>query len=138
MTKILNPNCSEACFRFHTTDTKKMQYILQAISDEVGGCTVPLKKKAIDYQGKGLFSVCAGLGENATIIRVNPTRKSFTLNIGNNDISDNKTGWIEKIKKLGIKVDEAEFDKSLQAIARDCTCGITYGFGGPKNLGGKE
>ena len=47
-------------------------------------------------------------------------------------------GWIEKIKKLGIKVDEAEFDKSLQAIARDCTCGITYGFGGPKNLGGKE
>jgi len=51
---------------------------------------------------------------------------NFTLNIGNNDITPNRTGWIEKIRKLGIRVDEAETDESLQAIARDCTCGIRF------------
>jgi hypothetical protein len=163
----LNPNCSEAVFRFHTVDLDKMQYILQAIADEVcanndfwGKQNVPKYKTAKEYEtpygGKPSYSqeslwdksderpweekreeaqrksypngsllyACAGLGDNEAIIRVNDS--NFTLNIGNNDITPNKTGWIEKIKKLRIKVDEAETDDSLQAIARDCTCGIRF------------
>ncbi|MBN1860308.1 MAG: hypothetical protein JW840_02480 [Candidatus Thermoplasmatota archaeon] len=163
----LNPNCSEAVFRFHTVDPEKMHYILQAIADEVcanndfwGRQFVPKYKTAKEYEtpygGKPSYSqeslwdkteekpfeeklaeaqaksypkgsllyACAGLGDNEAIVRVND--HNFTLNIGNNDITPNKTGWIEKIKAMGIKVDEAETDESLQKLARDCTCGITY------------
>ena len=163
----LNPNCSEAVFRFHTVDPEKMNYILQAIADEISANndfwdkqTVPKYKSAKDYEtpyggrpsysweelwnddnGKSweqkreeaqnrsypkgsLLYACAGLGDNEAIVKVNET--DFTLNIGNNDISPNQTGWIEKIKKLGILVDEAETDESLKRIARDCTCGIVY------------
>ena len=49
----LNPNCSEAVFRFHTVEPDKMHYILQAIADEVctnndfwGKQTVPKYKNA--------------------------------------------------------------------------------------------
>jgi len=163
----LNPNCSEAVFRFHTVEPEKMHYILQAIADEISTNnnfwekqTVPKYKKAKDYEtpygGKPSYSqeslwdeddgksweqkreeaqlksypkgsflyACAGLGDNEAIVRVNDS--NFTLNIGNNDIEPNKTKWIEKIKELGIKVDEAESDESLQKIARDCTCGIVF------------
>lgn len=163
----LNPNCSEAVFRFHTVEPEEMHCILQAIADEVctnndfwGKQTVPKYKTAKEYEtpygGKPSYSqeslwdksderpweqkheeaqlksypkgsllyACAGLGDNEAIVRVNDS--NFTLNIGNNDISPNKTGWIEKIKKLGIKVDEAETDESLQKLARDCTCGIVF------------
>lgn len=171
----LNPNCSEAVFRFHTVEPEKMNYILQAIADEIsannnfwGKQAVPKYKKAKDYEtpygGKPSYSwdslwdeddgksweqrreeaqkksypeesilyACAGLGDNEAIIKVNEEEKYFTLNIGNNDIEPNETGWIEKIKKLGIKVDEAETDEDLQKIARDCTCGIVY-FDGRKS-----
>lgn len=165
----LNPNCSEAVFRFHTVDPEKMHYILQAIADEVsannsfwGKQVIPKYKTAKEYEtpygGKpsyvwdflfdendkrpwrekyeearkksypegSILYACAGLGDNEAVIRVNEEEGYFTLNIGNNDIVENKTGWIEKIKKLGIKVDEAERDESLKKIARDCTCGIIY------------
>ncbi len=78
------------------------------------------------YPEDSILYACAGLGDNEAIIKVNEEEKYFTLNIGNNDIEPNETKWIEKIKKLGIKVDEAETDESLQNIARDCTCGIRY------------
>jgi len=162
----LNPNCSEAVFRFHTVDPDKMHCILQAIADEVcanndfwGKQLVPKYKTAKEYEtpyeGKPSYSqeslwikdgrpwvekqeeaqlkaypkgsllyACAGLGDNEAIVRVND--HNFTLNIGNNDITPNKTKWIEKIKKMGVKVDEAETDESLQQIARDCTCGIVF------------
>ena len=76
------------------------------------------------YPKGSLLYASAGLGDNEAIVRVN--NGDFTLNIGNNDITPNRTGWIEKIKKLGIKVDEAETDETLQRIARDCTCGIRF------------
>lgn len=102
---------------------------------------------------KVLLRDCAGLGDNDAIITVHKKPEEldsktinemdkvtknllgsegyFTLNIGNNDISENKTEWVEKIKEMGIQVEEAECDESLDKIARDCTCGIIYGFGGP-------
>ncbi|MBU0497010.1 MAG: hypothetical protein KKG04_03535 [Candidatus Thermoplasmatota archaeon] len=162
----LNPNCSEAVFRFHTVEPEQMQYILQAIADEVCANndfwekqTVPKYKTAKEYDtsygGKPSYSwdslwkedgrsweqkrdeaqlksypkgsllyACAGLGDNQAVVRVNDS--NFTLNIGNNDIVPNKTGWIEKILNLEIRVDEAETDESLQRIARDCTCGIEF------------
>jgi hypothetical protein len=83
------------------------------------------------YPEDSILYACAGLGDNEAIIKVNEEEKYFTLNIGNNDIEPNETKWIEKIKKLGIKVDEAETDESLQKLARDCTCGIVY-FDGRK------
>ena len=53
----LNPNCSEAVFRFHTVEPEKMNYILQAIADEIsannnfwGKQAVPKYKKAKDYE----------------------------------------------------------------------------------------
>lgn len=165
----LNPNCSEAVFRFHTVEPEKMRDILQSISDEIsanndfwGRQMIPLYKTAKEYEipygGKpsycqehlwdqndnrpweekmeeartksypngSLLYACAGLGDNEAIIDVNEEEGYFTLNIGNNDIIPNKTGWIEKIKKLGIRVDEAETDERLQKLARDCTCGIVY------------
>lgn len=166
----LNPNCSEAVFRFHTTEPDEIRYILQAIADEIsenndfwGKQKVPRYKNAkqydTNYGGKpsycwdslwneddngksweekrreaqkksypkdSVLYACAGLGDNEAVINVNEKEKYFTLNIGNNDIEPNKTGWIEKIKKMGIDVEEAETDESLQKIARDCTCGIRF------------
>ncbi len=91
----------------------------------------PWEQKRAEAQNKSypkgsLLYACAGLGDNEAIIKVNEIEKYFTLNIGNNDIEPNKTGWIEKIEKLGIRADEAETDESLQKIARDCTCGIVF------------
>jgi len=194
MKKILNPSCSEAVFKFYTTEPADIQEILQAIKNEVDSNysesdvpdeQIPLWKDAKmydtgwngekEYSGgvadefrreerdiemrveKGelnanvaahmiaelnrrktkkiypnsLMNACAGLGDNDAVVTVNDD--CFTLNIGNNDISENKTGWIEKITDMGIKVEEAEYSKELQKIARDCTCGITY-FDGYENL----
>ena len=164
----LNPNCSEAVFRFHTLDPKKMQAILQAIADELnsvegnekfyGKQTVPLYKTAkeydtnyggqpsyssaygddlsdeekekLSYPNGSLLKGCAGLGDNDTVITVESD--SFVLNIGNNDIQDDKTDFTGKIRDLKVKVDQAEDDtpagKELSARARDCTCGISWDF----------
>lgn len=155
--KVLNPNCSEAVFRFHTTEPKQMQEILQTIADEINNNStipvhqnqkVPLFKEAeqydTDYEPKDLrkkivkaleneernvlIKDCAGLGDNDAVIKVNKEKKYFTLNIGNNDISENTTGWVETIKSMGIKVEEAETCEELKKIARDCCCGIVFGF----------
>lgn len=129
----LYSNCSESVFRFHTIEPEKMQEILQLIADEIDikydeKQIVPLLKKAKDYEGIGMITGCAGLGDQNAVIKVNKLKKFFTLNIGNNDISDNSTGWVDSIKAMDIKVEEAECDKVLSKLARDCTCGITYGF----------
>lgn len=82
---------------------------------------------------KSLLKACAGLGDNDAVVTIEKTKKAFRLNIGNNDISDNKTDWTGKVKALGIKVEEAEYSKELQKHSRDCTCGCTF-FDGYKNL----
>lgn len=188
---VLNPNCSEAVFRFHTTDPRQMQEILQAIADEINANSdfelhknqkIPLfekpeqydtqwnkeltysgnvrekyekeinknwkqrdegkitQEKALEVYGEiekrmskeiypnAILYDCAGLGDNEAVIKVNKKKGFFTLNIGNNDIEPNKTGWVEKVKELKIKVEEAETCEELQKIARDCTCGINFGF----------
>jgi len=137
----LNPNCSEAVFRFYTLEPKEIQYILQAIADEVyennkcwDKAEIPLFKTAEEYEKQTLIYSCAGLGENESRVTIEKEKNAFVLNIGNNDISNNTTGWIEKIKKTGIKVQEAEYCEELkEKYARDCTCGITY-FDGYKGL----
>ena len=86
------------------------------------------------YPKGALLYACAGLGDNEAVITVEKDKGAFVLNIGNNDIVENKTGWVETIKEMGIKVRYAgdntkEGDKLQEKYARDCTCGITYGFG---------
>jgi len=73
------------------------------------------------------------LGDNEAVITIEEDKGAFVLNIGNNDIVEDKTGWVEKIKKMGIKVVEAEggtkeSEELKEEYARDCTCGITFGF----------
>ncbi len=183
---ILNPNCSEAVFRFYTTDPEQIQKILQLIADEIDATTdidehrnqkIPLLDKAEDYDTKykpptheereehyrimdelnskrlsgeismeeyankvaeeheryykkiypnALLRACAGMGDNEAIVTVEQHIGAFRLNIGNNDISDNMTGWIEKVLDMRIKVEEAETSHDLARYARDCTCGIVY------------
>ena len=81
-----------------------------------------------DVYPNAMLKSCAGLGDNSAAITVHKDEGFFTLNIGNNDINQNTTSWVEKIKNMGIKVEEAEYDEELKKIARDCTCGITFGF----------
>jgi len=185
--KGCNPNCSESVFRFMTVDPKQIQFILQAIADEVSNAypdekeiEIPLFKTAEEYDTKwnkemlysgktreeydteiatiwkqrdlgkitqeealkqyseiqekmskiiypnSLISACAGLGDHEAVVTIEKKKKAFRLNIGNNDISDNKTDWIGKVISLGIKVQEAEFSKELNELGRDCCCGISY------------
>lgn len=76
-----------------------------------------------------LLSACAGLGDNEAVISVNKKKGYFDLNIGNNDISPNTTGWTSEAQEI-CECEEAEgttkSSKALQKKARDCCCGITY------------
>jgi hypothetical protein len=184
----LNPNCSEAVFRFYTLEPRRMQEILQALADEIDANTgfdphkgqkIPLFERAEQYATKfvrvtdedyagahraaaearskrdrgmitdreleemigkayddlhkkkypagTLLRCCAGMGDNECVVTLEKRRGAFVLNIGNNDISENKTGWVEKVTGLGIQVEEAERSQELcRQYARDCTCGITF------------
>jgi hypothetical protein len=151
--KGLNPNCSEAVFRFYTTKPKDIQFILQAFADEISATEgdnvpswknqkVPIYKKAEmyatkfdkkdNYYGNVILKDCAGLGDNEAVVTIEKDKKAFVLNIGNNSISENKTGWVQIIKGLGIRVIEPEDPKEGKELqdkyARDCCCGIEYGF----------
>ena len=101
----------------------KLARILKLRTCDIVLGTVPEYKKAKDYEKINILN-CAGLGSNDSVVKIE--KKAFTLNIGNNDISENKTGWVEVVKDMGIKVEEAEYSQSLKDIARDCTCGIVY------------
>ena len=149
-----NPNCSEAVFRFYTLEPEKIQAILQALADEIyrndpyyGHQKIPLFERAEDYQTvvkwreeqvgdttirvpryeNVLLRACAGMGDPECVITIERDKGAFVLNIGNNDISENTTGWVEKVMAMGIRVEEAERSPSLaRKYARDCTCGITF------------
>lgn len=187
--KGLNPNCSEAVFRFGTLDPKKIQKILQIIADKISSYTdfkphknqrIPLFKMAeeydtnykrasdkewnkhmkrdrklakmrddkkiteeefdklykeederfqkLQYPKEALLKACAGLGDNEAVVTIEKDKGAFRLNIGNNDISEGDMSWVEQIKGLNIKVEEAETCKELVEYARDCTCGCVFGF----------
>jgi len=81
------------------------------------------------YPNGALLYCCAGMGDNEAVVTVEEELGAFRLNIGNNDIQGNKTGWVEKIKAMNVPVEEAECLPELRPYARDCTCGIVYGFG---------
>jgi hypothetical protein len=102
---------------------KKIKRILELRESYPVNSKVPLLKDVKEYEKTYLLN-CSGLGDNESIIRVNKRKGYFTLNIGNNDITDG--AWIDIVKTMGIWVEEAEFSKALEKIARDCTCGITY------------
>ncbi|MBM4082720.1 MAG: hypothetical protein FJ278_23640 [Planctomycetes bacterium] len=71
------------------------------------------------------FVACAGINEPLTKCVWEPHRKAFVLCIGNNDIAPDGEGC-RTVRKLGIKVEEAETSKSVARYARDCTCGIVF------------
>lgn len=73
-----------------------------------------------------LLYACSGLGDNEAVITIERDKGAFRLNIGNNDIHPNTTGWIEKVLDMGIRVEEAETCSELDRYARDCTCGIVF------------
>jgi len=127
----VNPNCSEAVFRFHTEDTEVARKILQAFANEVAAAyrnppeTIPCLTKIQQVEGI-FFGACAGLGEPVTRCRYEPQKKAFVLCIGNNDLSPDGEGC-RTVRELGIKVEEAETSPSLaKKWARDCTCGIEW------------
>ena len=127
----VNPNCSEAVFRFHTEDTEVARKILQAFANEVAAAyrnppeIIPALTAIQQVEGI-FFGACAGLGEPVTRCRYEPRKKAFVLCIGNNDLSPDGEGC-RKVRELGIKVEEAETNPSLaRKWARDCTCGLEW------------
>lgn len=138
----VSPNCSEAVFRFYTLNPEHIQKLLQALADEVraycrefleeadpdwiGNTQVPLREKAEDYEGGQAFRAPAG-ADDSVIVTVERKRGAFVVNIGNNGIAENITGWKEKVRALGVAVEEAETCPELkERYARDCTCGIVF------------
>ena len=126
----LNPNCSEAVFRFYTDAPEIAHNILQAFADEVAEANAHPSEivpefKTMEGIEKVSFSACAGLGEPVTKCIWEPKKKAFVLCIGNNDIAPDGKGC-EKVRQLGIRVQEAETCKDLQRYARDCTCGNVF------------
>jgi hypothetical protein len=183
----LNPNCSEAVFRFYTLEPNRMRDILQALADEINETTnwaahkgqkIPAFGNAQEYEtplgevteadvkamreetGEAyrrlhlgeitekrhhellleagdrfqrkkypagvLLRACAGMEDEECVITVERQKGAFRLNIGNNDILEDKTGWVKKVMDMGIQVQEAERTKELQRYARDCTCGVRF------------
>ncbi len=127
----VNPNCSEAVFRFHTEDTEIARKILQAFADEVAQANhsvaemIPPLAQIGEVEGIA-FSACAGLGEPITKCHWDRQRKAFVLCIGNNDLSPDGKGC-RTVRELGVKVEEAETSPTLaRRWARDCTCGIEW------------
>ena len=126
----LNPNCSEAVFRFYTDQVDTARNILQAFADEVAKMNerpveiVP-EFGTMEEIEKISFSACAGLGEPVTKCIWEPKKRAFVLCIGNNDISPDGKGC-HTVRDLGICVQEAETCKDLQRYARDCTCGSVF------------
>ena len=126
----VNPNCSEAVFRFYTEDPKLAHQILQAFADEVAEANEHPARVIPEFQEmekikQVSFSACAGLGEPVTKCIWEPRLKAFVLCIGNNDISPDGKGC-QTVRDLGIKVEEAEVCADLQKYARDCTCGDVF------------
>ena len=123
---ILNSNCSEAVFRFYTLDPEKMHKILSWIAEEVRADGIDVPEIPEFEDPKQYESVVIPAVNYDGVVTVEEDKGAFRLNIGNNSISPNTTGWIEKIIQLGIEVEEAEFSEELSKLARDCTCGIRY------------
>jgi hypothetical protein len=128
--KGLNPNCSEAVFRFYTEDPQVAHKILQAFADEVAEVNEHPAQIIPEFQEMEKikqisFSACAGLGEPITKCMWEPGKKAFVLCIGNNDITPDGKGC-QTVRDLGVRVEEAETCKDLQKYARDCTCGNVF------------
>ena len=127
----LSPNCSEAVFRFYTLDPGQAREILQAFAKEVAGGNGHVAEdippiERIEEVEKVRFAACAGLGEPITQCHVEKDLGAFVLCIGNNDLSPEGEACAT-VKRLGIKVEEAETSPSLvRQYARDCTCGIVW------------
>lgn len=117
----LNPNCSEAVFRFWTADPEQIRQIVQAYMNETSpGSKAPVLKKAEDV-GQVRFSACNHDGECI----FEPELGAFVLRVGNNDLREG--GANAFVKSLGIVVEEAETSPELdEQYARDCTCGAVF------------
>jgi hypothetical protein len=118
---MLNPNCSEAVFRFFTVDPEQIRAILQAYADEASSSfSVPPLKHPGEVEQIG-FPACNHDAE----CFFEPDLKAFVLRIGNNDLESRHA--TEFVKSLGIVVEEAETSPDLdKKYARDCTCGIRF------------
>jgi hypothetical protein len=128
--RALNPNCSEAVFRFYTDQPQMAHEILQAFANEVARANehpaqIIRSLAAMEDVKKVSFLACAGVRKPRTKCHWEPELKAFVLCIGNNDISPDGEGC-ETVRKLGIKVEEAETCPSVRKYARDCTCGAVF------------
>ena len=127
----LNPNCSEAVFRFYTVDPEQVRRILQAFANEVAQANgtrpeVIPQMERIEHVESIHVSACAGLGEPVTACHFERAKNAWVLCIGNNDISPHGEGCTT-VRDLGIPVEEAETSPSVaNRWARDCTCGIEW------------
>jgi hypothetical protein len=118
---VLNPNCSEAVFRFWTVDPEQIRKIVQAFVDEAGDpkITVPALKSPEDVDGIR-FDACNHNGECI----FEPKLGAFVLRVGNNDLQGRAANFV---KSLGVVVEEAETSPELnKKYARDCCCGIIH------------
>lgn len=128
--KGINPNCSEAVFRFYTLDPEEMHAILSAILRSVNNALrdfpdkcnpVPKFSDPESYNG---FSFPA-INHNG-FVTVEPKRGSFVVCCGNNALTDDDS-WRYAVIDRDVYVEEAEHSEELKSeYARDCTCGIEF------------
>ncbi len=129
----INPNCSEATFRFYVRDPAVMEKVLRAFA-ECSSQRLDIHLTKPEDVNKVTWPACNWDAE----CFFEPHLDAFVLRVGNNDLSDsvdNGNGQaIELVKSLGIPVEEAEFSPVLDAkYSRDCCCGIVW-FDGYKKL----
>lgn len=134
----VNPNCSEAVFRFYTLDPKKMYGILSAVlrsvNDALGNS--PDKRDRVpkfsDPERYDDFSFPA-INHNG-FVTVEPKRGSFVLCCGNNALTD-ESSWRFAVIDNEVYIEEAERSGGLtDEYARDCTCGIEFFPDYPRRL----
>ncbi|KXA90362.1 hypothetical protein AKJ61_00750 [candidate division MSBL1 archaeon SCGC-AAA259B11] len=128
--KGINPNCSEAVFRFYTLDPEKMHAILSSMLRSVNNALgdFPDKRSRVPKYGEperyNGFSFPAINHDG--FVTVEFERGSFVVCCGNNALTDDDS-WRYAVIDNEVHVEEAEFSDALKdEYARDCCCGIEF------------
>jgi len=138
LTLGINPNCSEAIFRFFTRDPKVIEQILKTYAQCSASYEDSTDPESIHVtKPEDVNSITwPACNENAECFW-EPHLNAFVLRVGNNDLTENenKDTIADIVKSLGIFVEEADTSPALHdKYARDCTCGIRFFDGYPKRI----